>query len=217
MFASSSDRAYDIAAVFTPLTFELTMIVTTLNERDNIAPLMEGFESTMPSNIRLQVVFVDDSRDRTPEAIADQATRISRNVTLIHRPARLRIGVLGGQCLLASKRPPGAFNRSLSHAEQPLTAHIDPSTRRPDRIKEDGYVHTNGQLPGTGAPSAREGVLRLPLTREGGNPSRVIELLRSLPSGESGDASGSAVTEPSTQTWKPEPPTVQASNRGEPC
>ena len=104
MLVSATENASEVDAVFTPPhVTELTIIVPTLNERDNIGPLMERLEAAVPPDIRLRVVFVDDSTDRTPQVIGDQATRTSCDVTLIHRPASLRIGGLGGAVLTGLK------------------------------------------------------------------------------------------------------------------
>ena len=70
--------------------------------------------------------------------------------------------------------------------------------REPNRIKGDGNVHIDGQLPRTGAPAARDRVLRSTPTRAGEDPSGLVELLRALKSGELPAGSESGATEPST-------------------
>jgi len=62
----------------------VTVVVPTRNERDNVAPLLRRLEKVRP-DLRLEVLFIDDSSDDTPRAIEDQARRSSRTVSLIQR------------------------------------------------------------------------------------------------------------------------------------
>jgi dolichol-phosphate mannosyltransferase len=78
-----------------PADFDLTVVVPTRNERDNVAPLLRRLESVRP-DIRLAVLFIDDSSDGTEDVIHDQATWCSRAVSVIHRPEGERSGGLGG-------------------------------------------------------------------------------------------------------------------------
>jgi len=65
--------------------FDVTVVVPTRNERDNVAPLLRRLEKIRP-DLRLEVLFIDDSSDDTPSVVEDQAARSSRAVSLIHRP-----------------------------------------------------------------------------------------------------------------------------------
>jgi len=76
-------------------TFELTVVVPSRNERDNVVPLLERIERVRP-NVRMEVLFVDDSTDDTPQVISSQAGRSSYEVSLIHRRENEQIGGLGG-------------------------------------------------------------------------------------------------------------------------
>ena len=64
--------------------YELTVVVPTRNERDNVGPLLKRIERVRPE-LRMEVLFVDDSTDDTPCVISEQAARSSREVLLIHR------------------------------------------------------------------------------------------------------------------------------------
>ena len=75
--------------------FDVTVVVPTRNERDNVVPLLRRLEKVRP-DVRLEVLFIDDSSDDTPRVIEGQARRCSRTVSLIHRPAGERSGGLGG-------------------------------------------------------------------------------------------------------------------------
>jgi dolichol-phosphate mannosyltransferase len=75
--------------------YELTVVVPTRNERDNVGPLLKRIERVRPE-LRMEVLFVDDSTDDTPCVISEQAARSSREVLLIHRRENERTGGLGG-------------------------------------------------------------------------------------------------------------------------
>ena len=79
-----------------PGTVELTVVVPTRNEMDNIDELVERVRRSLGSTgIRYEVLFVDDSDDQTPEAIAAHVEDGSP-VRLLHRRPGTRAGGLGG-------------------------------------------------------------------------------------------------------------------------
>lgn len=63
--------------------YQLSVVVPTFNERDNIHPLFERVDQAL-KGINYELVFVDDSRDDTPEVIEELAKEHS-NITLHHR------------------------------------------------------------------------------------------------------------------------------------
>jgi dolichol-phosphate mannosyltransferase len=74
---------------------DLTVVVPTRNERENVARLTERLE-TVSRRQALAVLFVDDSADDTPEVIRDRARRCLLAIRLIHRPKHRRTDGLGG-------------------------------------------------------------------------------------------------------------------------
>ena len=76
-------------------TPDLTVIVPTRNERDNISPLLARLDNVCP-NRQVDVLFVDDSADDTPAVIGQRAEITSRSVKVLHRPPWRRDGGLGG-------------------------------------------------------------------------------------------------------------------------
>jgi putative flippase GtrA len=85
---------------------ELTVIVPTRDEADNIAPLLDALEHAVPA--RTEIIFVDDSDDDTPRRVAEAGTRSRHEVGLIHRPADRRSDGLGGavvEGLCAARAP----------------------------------------------------------------------------------------------------------------
>jgi dolichol-phosphate mannosyltransferase len=75
--------------------YSLTVLVPTLNERDNIAPLLARLAEVARA-LPFTVLFVDDSTDDTPEVIEALAPRAGCPVELLHRPDNQRTGGLGG-------------------------------------------------------------------------------------------------------------------------
>jgi dolichol-phosphate mannosyltransferase len=74
---------------------ELTVVVPTRNERGNVAPLIARLEKAS-RELRLAILFVDDSTDDTPRLISEAGRGAARRVSVIHRPAGQRDGGLGG-------------------------------------------------------------------------------------------------------------------------
>jgi dolichol-phosphate mannosyltransferase len=69
------------------LPYELTIVLPTFNEVDNIEPILAKLESTLP-HIAWEAVFVDDnSRDGTPRAVI-QAAQTRPNIRIVRRVGR---------------------------------------------------------------------------------------------------------------------------------
>src|SRR5712692_6561989 len=69
-------------------TPELSVVVPTRNEHANIWPLLESLQNALYS-LRVEVIFVDDSDDDTPEVIKDAARTMSSSGFQIHLEHRL--------------------------------------------------------------------------------------------------------------------------------
>jgi dolichol-phosphate mannosyltransferase len=117
--------------------------VPTRNERDNVAPLLQRLEKIRPE-LRLEVLFVDDSSDDTPDVIEGHARLCSRTVTLIHRPESDRPGGLGGAVragLLAARSDlVCVMDADLQHPPELTAALIDEAARsRADVVVASRY------------------------------------------------------------------------------
>ncbi len=78
------------------LDLALSVIVPTRNEAGNVEMLLVSIEKAFPGRA-IEVVFVDDSTDSTPQVIERCISQFgSLNVRLIHRPPEERVGGLGG-------------------------------------------------------------------------------------------------------------------------
>jgi dolichol-phosphate mannosyltransferase len=81
-----------------PAATSVTVIVPTRNEQENIEPLIDRLDRAL-EGCTTSVVFVDDSEDDTPEAIAAVARERSLDIRTIHRESEHRQGGLGGAVL----------------------------------------------------------------------------------------------------------------------
>lgn len=79
---------------YAPDEVELTVIVPTRNEADNIAPLLHRLEHALDEK-RAEVLFVDDSTDATPSVIQQKGLKCSLPVRVIVRPIDRRNGLSG--------------------------------------------------------------------------------------------------------------------------
>jgi dolichol-phosphate mannosyltransferase len=101
---------------------DLSVIVPTRNEADNIRPLLVGLEDAL-AGIDAEVLIVDDSDDATPE-IARQAATLSALPIRVHaRPPGQRSGGLGGAVLVG-----------LSEALGPVCVVMDADLQHPPEL-----------------------------------------------------------------------------------
>lgn len=78
------------------LPFALSLVVPTKNEAGNIALLLTRVKQATP-DLRLEVIFVDDSSDETPQVIQSLRDQFAPlEVVLVARPPEQRHGGLGG-------------------------------------------------------------------------------------------------------------------------
>jgi dolichol-phosphate mannosyltransferase len=83
--------------------FALSVIIPTRNEAGNIAKLLTGIDQSA-NNLPIEVIFVDDSTDETPQVVEAQASNYpDLHVRLIHRELEERVGGLGGAVLRGLK------------------------------------------------------------------------------------------------------------------
>src|SRR3990172_9386618 len=78
-----------------PLHPTISLAIPTRNEASNIEPLLKRIQKAT-AGIAVEVIFVDDSSDETPDVISKAARRSRMAVSLIHRPPEGREGGLGG-------------------------------------------------------------------------------------------------------------------------
>jgi dolichol-phosphate mannosyltransferase len=108
----------------------VSVVIPTKEEAGNVGLIVSRLERVMP-DVPIEVIFVDDSDDETPDAI--RAIESTRAVRLLHRPAGEREGGLGGAvvagmhfargdwvCVMDGdlQHPPEVLQEMLVHARQ---------------------------------------------------------------------------------------------------
>jgi len=124
---------------------ELTLVIPTLNERENIAPLLERIELVL-AGIRWEVIFVDDdSRDGTAEQVRE-ISRIDPRVRCLQRIGRRGLSTACIEGVLASASPYVAvMDGDLQHDEAILPAMLSCLRNEPyDLVVGSRYVEGGG-------------------------------------------------------------------------
>src|SRR6266536_1985138 len=113
-------------------TYDLSVVVPTRNEHENIWPLVEALHSAL-QGLRVEVIFVDDSDDDTPEIIKDAARTIDSSLfhlDLEHRVAGdARAGGLATAVVLGMNRARAEYvaviDADLQHPVEQLPVLYD--------------------------------------------------------------------------------------------
>ena len=110
----------------------LSVILPTRNESQNIEPLLNRIAQAT-EGMAIEVIFVDDSTDNTPQVIRGLSNRFAFPVRLIARPPERRTGGLGGAvvegfrnahghwvCVMDAdlQHPPEMLPKMLRHAQE---------------------------------------------------------------------------------------------------
>ncbi len=107
---------------------QLTVIVPTRNEAANIVALLNRVDAAL-KGMDAEVLFVDDSTDRTPQTIESVRKGFNVTVRLHHRPPDTRWGGLGGAVVdgLRLSRSPYAvvMDGDLQHPPEALKTLYD--------------------------------------------------------------------------------------------
>jgi dolichol-phosphate mannosyltransferase len=105
------------------LTGAVSLIVPTRNEAGNISELLIRLDR-LPAGVLGEVVFVDDSEDDTPAAIAYLAPSVDFPVAVVHREPGMRSGGLSGAVVEGFRRARGdwlaVMDADLQHPPEVL-------------------------------------------------------------------------------------------------
>ncbi|MFF9767096.1 glycosyltransferase [Streptomyces sp. NPDC014636] len=105
----------------TALPADVSIVVPTFNEADNIHALLTRIAAAVPAGLRAEVVFADDSTDRTCAVIEEEAACCPLPVVLHHRPEPA--GGLGG-----------AVVEGFTRATAPWIVVIDADLQHPPEL-----------------------------------------------------------------------------------
>ena len=104
----------------------VSVVIPTRAEAGNVGPLIARLDQVLP-DLPVEVIFVDDSDDDTPDAI--RAIESSRAVYLIHRRGTERVGGLGG-----------AVVAGMRAARAPYVCVMDADLQHPPEVLEEMYA-----------------------------------------------------------------------------
>ena len=124
---------------------DLTVVIPTLNERENIAPLLERLDLAL-AGTRWEVIFVDDdSKDGTPEAVREIG-RSDPRVRCLQRIGRRGLSTACIEGILASASPfVAVMDADLQHDESLLPAMLNALRHEPcDIVVGSRYVAGGG-------------------------------------------------------------------------
>src|SRR5437763_4667085 len=89
-------------------TGSVSLIIPTRNEAGNVSELLVRL-GRLPAGVLGEVIFVDDSDDDTPAAIAYLAPSVDFAVVVVHREAGERLGGLSGAVVEGFRRAEGTW------------------------------------------------------------------------------------------------------------
>jgi len=151
-------QAHEAYSATTPLA--LSVIVPTRNEAGNVRMLLSGLQNALRETA-LEVIFVDDSTDETPNVVLESANLFpDMHVRLIHRQPHERTGGLGGAVVAGLKsaqamyacvmdgdlqHPPELVPVLLKTAQQ-KNADLVVATRRNEQSKVTGLNFTRDMI-----------------------------------------------------------------------
>jgi cellulose synthase/poly-beta-1,6-N-acetylglucosamine synthase-like glycosyltransferase len=142
--------------------FQLSVVIPTRNERDNIVPLLEALHTAL-EGLAVEVIFVDDSDDNTPEIIeriADTMNGLHFQVYLEHRAAgSARTGGLATAVIhgmkLAQAEYIAVIDADLQHPPEQLRIFYDQAIEhRADMVVASRYIK-GGSYQGLDGPGRR--------------------------------------------------------------
>ena len=129
------------------LNLDLSVIVPTRNEHANIQPLLEALQNTL-AGLHVEVIFVDDSDDNTPEIIKDAARTMGSSrfhILLEHRAAGVaRAGGLATAVVhgmnVARAEYIAVMDADLQHPPEQLRVFYDLTAEDVDLVIATRYI-----------------------------------------------------------------------------
>ena len=137
-----------VPAIVYPIRYDLSVIIPTRNEQDNISPLIEVISRVL-NDLYVEVIFVDDSDDNTPQIIRDkikETNSSSFHITLEHRAkGNARAGGLATAVVhglqVAKAEYAAVLDADLQHPpEQLLVFYNQAVTQNADLVLASRYI-----------------------------------------------------------------------------
>ena len=141
-------------------SIDISVVIPTRNERENIEPLIARLAASLPAGTS-QVIFVDDSSDDTPLVMAAIAETSTLPVLILHREPGERTGGLGGAVVaglrLCEGRVAVVMDGDLQHPPETIPDLIRPIDLGEADVVVASRYRDNGQAAGL-ANKSRVGV-----------------------------------------------------------
>ena len=138
-----------------PTAPQITLVIPTFNEAANIAELLTRLAGAIPAGVPAKVIFVDDSTDDTPAAIAEAAKFSRLAVSVLHRA--VPAGGLGGAVSMGLREATAPWivvmDADLQHPPALVPALVSAGQRRADLVVATRYA-------GGGSRAGLDGVFR---------------------------------------------------------
>jgi glycosyltransferase involved in cell wall biosynthesis len=131
-----------------PISDDLTVVIPTRNERDNIVPLLHALREAL-DGIRVEIIFVDDSDDDTPLIIEDASAALGTSMFHVHlehrQPGIARAGGLATAVVHGMNRAQAAYvavlDADLQHPPEQLRVFYDQAVaRHVDLVVASRYI-----------------------------------------------------------------------------
>jgi dolichol-phosphate mannosyltransferase len=147
----------------------LSVVVPSRNEEANVGPLLARLGAAL-AGIDHEVLFVDDSDDETPRALADAASRDPR-VDLVHREGTAREGGLSTAVVCGIHQTRGEFvcvmDADLQHPPENIPAMLAAARAGADVVVASRYT-------GGGSHRGLDGTARRLVSRAAGGLARAL-------------------------------------------
>lgn len=122
---------------------DLSVVVPTRNERDNAPLVVERVLSSLPG-VRVEICFVDDSDDDTPEVIEGLASGRPDTVRLLHRTGAERAGGLSTAVIAGLRMARGTWvcvmDADLQHPPETIAGMLAAAEAGADLVVASRYV-----------------------------------------------------------------------------
>lgn len=144
---AEQDLPGDLRVPVEPPRPQLSVIVPTRNETENVAALLDRLRASLPAGS--EVLFVDDSDDATSYRVRSLVQSTDYDdmfVRLVHRPPQLRSAGLGGAVTLGLRRARGdwvaVIDADLQHPPELLGEMLQVGrSRGVDLVIASRYLH----------------------------------------------------------------------------
>jgi glycosyltransferase involved in cell wall biosynthesis len=152
-------------------TPRLSVIVPTRNEAGNVAVLVERLHAALRAT-DVEILFVDDSTDETPDRIRAVAERTDRPVRLLHRAEADRVGGLGGAVLLGLRAARGEWavvmDGDLQHPPESVPELVQAG------VEHDADLVVASRYCGSGSAAGLSGAARRRVSGAGTHVTRAV-------------------------------------------